>query len=289
MSRPLLRKMTFLGLSENPESAKIVFLPAPYDATTSFYPGTRFGPRRIIEASPYLEFYDEETDCEVYQKAPFLTLPKEELPIAPQNMLEELKRRLKPYLERNMFPVVLGGEHTVSLAPIEILAEKHPGLCVVQIDAHADLRESYQGSPYSHACTMRRALEYGIELFPIGIRAISREEMEFVREKGLEIFWAKDVVLKPHSIARKISQRIGSRSVYVTIDLDGFDPSEVPGVGTPEPGGLKWYDALVILKELAGLNVVGFDVVELLPADNRSPFFAAKLIYKFLSYLFCRI
>ncbi|OAG28626.1 agmatinase [Thermodesulfatator autotrophicus] len=280
--------MTFLGLPENPEKAKIVFLPAPYDATTSFLPGARFGPRRILEASPYLEFYDEETDCEVYQKAPFLTLPEEDLPLAPEQMLEELKRRLEPHLEKNLFPIVLGGEHTVSLAPIELLARKYPNLCVVQIDAHADLRDFYQGSRYSHACTMRRALELSVELFPVGIRAISREEMDFVREKGLEIFWAKEVVANPYSMVQKISHTIGLRPVYVTIDLDGFDPSEVPGVGTPEPGGLKWYDGLLILRELAKLNVVGFDVVELLPIDNRSAFFAAKLIYKFLSYLYSK-
>ncbi len=279
--------MTFLGLPENPAKARVVFCPAPYDATTSYLPGTRFGPRRIIEASPYLEFYDEEKDCEVYQKAPFLTLPEEELPVDPEKMLKTLKSRLDPYVNAGLFPVTLGGEHTVSLAPMALLKEKYGRLCVIQIDAHADLRNEYQGTPFSHACTMRRALELGIELYPIGIRAISREEIVFAREKGLKIHWARELVSKLSEVVNEILTRIGKRPVYVTIDLDGFDPAEVPGVGTPEPGGLKWYEGLFILQAVSSLNVVGFDVVELLPKDDRSAYFAARLIYKFLSYLFC--
>ncbi len=280
--------MTFLGLAEDPEKARVVILPAPYDGTTSYVPGTRFGPRRIIEASPYLEFYDEETETEVYRRAPFLTLPEPELPLAAEEAVHTLKEILRPHLARGLFPVTLGGEHTVSLAPLSLLAERHPDLCLVQIDAHADLRDVYQGSRFSHACVMRRALELGVRLFQVGLRALSREEAEFIRTSGHRVFWAREALKDPAGVGRRIFEEVGGVPVYVTIDLDGLDPSEVPGVGTPEPGGLRWYDVLDLLRELSRAKIVGFDVVELLPLphEHRSEFLAARLVYKFLSYLF---
>ncbi len=279
--------MTFLGLPENEKEARVVFLPAPYDATTSYLPGTRFGPRRLIEASPYLEFFDEELLCPQEQLPPFLTLPEEELPVSPEAALKALRERLRPHLELGRFPVTLGGEHTVSLAPIELLKEKFPGLWVVQLDAHTDLRATYQESPFSHACVMRRAYELGCRLISLGIRAISQEEYTFLKEEKIPFFFARKVKEELPQVLQKITTLVGEDPVYVTIDLDAFDPAEVPGVGTPEPGGLSWYEGLDILKALSKLKVVGFDVVELLPHDHRSAFFAAKLVYKFLSYLFC--
>ncbi len=280
--------MTFLGLKEEAEKAKVVILPAPYDGTTSYVPGTRFGPRRILEASPYLEFYDEETKKEIYKKVPFLTLPEPELPLAPEEALQVLEQLLAPYLERGLFPVTLGGEHTVSLAPLRGLKKYFPRLVVIQIDAHTDLRDQYQGTPYSHACVMRRVYDLGIRIFPVGIRALSQEEAWFISSQGLEVFWAREVLKDPQGVARTILKKIGGAPIYVTIDLDGLDPSEVPGVGTPEPGGLKWYDLLDFLKVVSQAKVVGFDVVELLPLphEHRSEFLAARLVYKFLSYLF---
>ena len=279
---------TFLGLEEDPQRARVVILPAPYDGTTSYFPGTRFGPRRLLEASPYLEFYDEETQKEIYREVPFLTLPEPELPVDPLEALRALERILAPHLERSLFPVTLGGEHTVSLAPLRLLRERFPELVVIQIDAHTDLRAQYQGSPYSHACVMRRVLEQGCQIFPVGIRALSREEALFIEEQELKVFWAREVLRNPAQVAEKILEQVGQKPLYVTIDLDGLDPSEVPGVGTPEPGGLRWYDLLDFLRVVARANVVGFDVVELLPLphEHRSEFLAAKLVYKFLSYLF---
>ncbi len=281
---------TFLGLPEDPQKARVVFIPAPYDATTSYKSGTREGPRRIIEASRYLEFYDEETHTEVYRLAPFLTLPEPELPVEPEKALAAISKEAAPYLEKGLFPVLLGGEHTVSLALIKLLLSRYPDLCVLQVDAHTDLRDTYQDCPLSHACVMRRALEAGISaLFPVGIRALSREEALFIEEKGLKVYWAKEVRKAPRKVAEDILARLNNRPLYVTLDLDGLDPSEVPGVGTPEPGGLYWYELLEILWLIAQkARVVGFDVVELLPLahDHRSEFLAARLVYKFLSYLF---
>ncbi len=279
--------MTFLGLPEDEKRARVVFLPAPYDATTSYVPGTRFGPRRLLEASVYLEFFDEELACPREALPPFLTLREEELPLAPEKALSALKERLAPHLALGRFPVTLGGEHTVSLAPIELLLKRFPGLWVVQLDAHADLRPTYQGSPYSHACVMRRAYEAGARIISLGVRAVSEEEFQFIRQEKLPVFWAFKLKEDLLRVLAEIERLVGKAPVYVTIDLDGFDPAEVPGVGTPEPGGLSWYEGLKILKTLSRLNVVGFDVVELLPEDHRSAFFAAKLVYKFLSYLFC--
>ncbi len=279
--------MTFLGRPEDPEKARVVILPAPYDATASYLPGARFGPRRLLEASVYLEFYDEELACEAEDLPPFLTLPEEELPLAPEKALVRLKEQLKPHLEKRRFPVVLGGEHTVSLAAIELLLEKYPGLFVVQIDAHADLRSTYQGSPFSHACVMRRAFEAGARVISLGVRAISKEEHLFARESQIPLLWARKVKEGLPEILSFLERELKDAPVYVTIDLDGLDPAEIPGVGTPEPGGLSWYETLALLRRLAGFQVVGFDVVELLPRDERSAFVAAKLVYKFLSYLFC--
>ncbi len=280
--------MTFLGLPEDPSRARVVILPAPYDGTASYVPGARFGPRRVLEASPYLEFYDEETGTEVYRLAPFLTLPEPELPLSPEKTIFALKEVLRPHLERGLFPVTIGGEHTVSLAPISLLAGRYPDLCVLQIDAHADLRDQYQGSPFSHACVMRRVLEFGVCLFQVGLRALSREEAEFIRKNGHLAFFAKETIQDPEAVGQKILKALAGRPLYVTIDLDGLDPSEVPGVGTPEPGGLRWYDLLALLREISRAQVVGFDVVELapLPHDHVSAFLAARLVYKFLSYLF---
>ncbi len=284
-----MHNFTFLGLPENPETAEVVFIPAPYDATTSYKAGTREGPRRILEASRYLEFYDEETKTEIYRHKGFLTLAEPDLPVEPGKALMALEKMIKPYLDRGLFPVLLGGEHTVSLAAIKLLKDKHPDLCLLQIDAHADLRFRYQDCLLSHACVMRRALELGLEIFPVGIRSLSKEEADFIEEKGLRLYWAREAVTKPKAVAEEIARSVGERPLYVSIDLDGLDPSEVPGVGTPEPGGLKWYDLLEILRVIAReTKVIGFDVVELLPLahDHRSEFLAARLIYKFLSYLF---
>ncbi len=285
-----MNNFTFLGLPEDPQRARVVFIPAPYDATTSYKPGTREGPRRIIEASRYLEFYDEETHTEVYKLAPFLTLAEPELPVEPEKALKVLSDLIRPHLEKGLFPVILGGEHTVSLALIRPLLSRYPDLCILQVDAHTDLRESYQDCALSHACVMRRALEEGVrDLFPVGIRALSQEEALFIQEKRLRVYWAKEVRKDPGKVTEEILSRLKGRPLYVTLDLDGLDPSEVPGVGTPEPGGLYWYELLEILWLIARkAHVVGFDVVELLPLphDHRSEFLAARLVYKFLSYLF---
>ncbi len=280
-------KRTFLGLPETPERARVALIPAPYDATTTWRPGTRFGPAAILEASVQLEFFDEETGREPHRELGFLTLPEPELPVAPEKALSVLEGLVEEVLSDGKFPVLLGGEHTVSLAALRALRRRYPGFKVLQIDAHPDLRESYQGTPWSHACVMRRALDLGLEVIAVGVRTASREEYTYIREQGLRVLWARKIREDGPGSLRELDRLLGPGPVYVTCDLDGLDPGEAPGVGTPEPGGLSWYEVLGILKIASKRPVLGFDVVELLPlpGDPRTEFLAARLIYKFLSYL----
>ncbi len=278
---------TFLGLPEDPSRARVAFISAPYDATTSFRPGTREGPSRILEVSPHLEFFDEETGTEPHLTLGFYTHPEPELPVEPEKALKILEEEVRSALQQGRFPVLMGGEHTVTLAAVRALREKWPSFKVLQIDAHPDLRDTYQETPWSHACVMRRIWEMGLDIIPVGIRTASREEYFFLKDKNLRVFWAREIKHRFEDTLKELEELLGEGPLYVTIDLDGLDPSEAPGVGTPEPGGLSWYELLEILKKAARCEVIGFDVVELLPlpGDVRTEYLAARLIYKFLAYL----
>lgn len=273
----------------SPEEAAVVVLPAPFEATVSYRPGTRSGPQAIIDASRNMELYEEETGTEP-GLAGIATLAEPELPTAPEEALAVLEPVCHQWLATGKFLVTLGGEHTVSLAPIRAAAKALGQVSVLQLDAHADLRDSYLGSPLSHACTMRRALE-AAPVVAVGVRSFSAEEAAFMRERGLSPLLAQDIHRQGlDRLAQNIIQRLGPR-VYITIDLDVFDPSVMPAVGTPEPGGLGWYETLNLLREVAAQReVVGFDVVELcpLPGNPASDYCAARLIFKLLAYVLQR-
>ncbi len=268
------------------DSARAVVLPVPYDLTTSYVTGTRHGPHAIVDASTHLELYDEELHSEPYRLGIHTLPPLEPSAAGPEETLQRVEEVISWLIERDKFPVMLGGEHSLTLAPVRALLKRFGKCSVLQLDAHADLRDSFQGTPFNHACVGRRMHELGLNLVQIGIRAISPEEAEFIRSaKNLYVCFDYEL----HSHSAKIDEALAKLRdpVYVTVDLDVFDPALMPAVGTPEPGGLDWYTVLRILRHVGEKHtVLGFDVVELCPiAGMVGPnFLAAKLVYKMLGY-----
>jgi agmatinase len=266
------------------KTARIVIQSVPYDETSTWLKGADKGPDAILEASANLELYDIETDSEVYLRGIHTGKPILEKS-SPEAMKDAVQQETAKYLQMGKFVVTIGGEHSVSLGTIEAHAAEFPGLTVLQLDAHADLRDSYDNSRYNHACVMARVQDLNLPLVQVGIR--SMDSSEKIRIKDATTFYAKDL----HNVVNW-QQDVVSRlkgNVYITIDLDVFDPSLLPSTGTPEPGGLFWWSVLELLKKVVlNTNVVGFDVVELCPdKTNKAPdFLAAKLIYKILSYKF---
>ncbi len=267
----------------DPENAGIIIIPVAYDGTSTWIKGADKGPTAIIEASANMELYDIETDSEVYRKGIYTedTITRE---ITTTEMINAVNGTVQYYLEKNRFTVVIGGEHSVSIGSIKAHAEYYANLTVLQLDAHADLREEHNGSIYNHACVMARIKEF-CPVAQVGIRSMDSSENESMDKT--RTFFAEDIHNNEDWIKKVVSTL--SDNVYITIDLDVFDPSIMPSTGTPEPGGLLWYDVLALLKAVSNKKiVVGFDVVELCPDDrNKAPdFMAAKLIYKLLSYKF---
>jgi N1-aminopropylagmatine ureohydrolase len=268
------------------EHSRVVILPVPLDRTTSYVPGTRGGPREILVASSHMELWDEETATDVHSIGIF-TMPEMEFPFATMDeVIDEIRRVASEIVSRGKFPVVIGGEHSISAPIVGALVEHHPGLSVLQIDAHADLRESFMGTPHNHACAMRRVLDYA-PATQVGIRSLSPEEAAAAPSLSTTIFYDFKMRQDPDWIDRVVESL--SDTVYITIDCDGLDPGIMPAVGTPEPGGLSWYEALSLLRRvIESKNVVGCDLVELCPVPGLAApnFLCAKLIYKILSYRF---
>ena len=265
------------------DKSAIVVLPVAYDGTSTWVKGADKGPDAIIEASANLELYDIETDFEVYKKGIFTDITIEG-DISTTEMANAVFDSVRYYLEKEKFTIVIGGEHSVTIGAVKAHAEKFNDLTILQLDAHADLRDKYNGSKYNHACVMARAKEL-CPIVQVGIRSMEASEKNAVDPSG--IFLAEDIYDNTDWIEKVIPKL--SKNVYITIDLDVFDPSIMPSTGTPEPGGLFWYDVLTLLKTVSeNKNIVGFDVVELCPdSRNKAPdFMAAKLIYKLLSYKF---
>ncbi|MHC4558971.1 MAG: agmatinase [Planctomycetota bacterium] len=265
------------------ERARIVVVPVPYDRTSTWLKGATKGPAAIIEASAHMELYDIETDSEVYRKGIYTAEPIDG-ELLPDDMVEKVRKNIQHYLGNDKFTVVMGGEHSVSIGSVRAYTAQNVNLTVLQLDAHCDLRNEYEGSKYNHACVMARISEL-CPIVQVGIRSMDSSEKESL-DKNCVVF-AKDTYKNKDWIEKAISKL--SDKVYVTIDLDVFDPSIMPSTGTPEPGGLLWYDVLGLLRAVFGnKDVVGFDVVELCPNErNKAPdFLAAKLIYKLLSYKF---
>jgi len=268
------------------ENARVVILPIPLDRTTSYVAGTRTGPHEILIASSHMELWDEETETDVHSIG-IVTLPEMDFPFASMDeVVQEIRRVASEIVNRGKFPLVLGGEHSITAPVVAAMAQRHAGLSVLQIDAHADLRDSFMGTPHNHACAMRRVLEYA-RTTQVGIRSLSPEEAAAIPTLPTEIFYDYNMRQDPHWIDRVVDSL--SETVYITIDCDGLDPAIMPAVGTPEPGGLGWYETLALLRRvIESRRVVGCDLVELSPiAGNVAPnFLCAKLIYKILSYRF---
>jgi agmatinase len=266
------------------EKAKVVILPVPYDGTTEWRSGTRDGPQAIIDASQYLELYDLELDREIYRVG-IHTLPQvEPLMSSPENMIERVYRVTKSLIQEGRFVLTLGGEHSLSLGTVRAFKEAFPRLSVLQLDAHADLRDEYLGTKYSQACVMRRIFEL-CPITQVGIRSLSREEKQFLNQKKMKPFYMSDLELTTDSI-KQIAASL-SQDVYLTIDVDVLDPSIMPAVGTPEPGGMQWQEVLNIIKSLAlHKHIVGFDLMEFCPREGpvACPFLLAKLAYKLIGY-----
>jgi agmatinase len=287
----------FLGLepeSSSFEGAGAVIFPVPYEATTSYGGGTGRGPEAIIEASRYIELYDQELDAEPYEVG-VATLPALELSgSGPEEAIGELRAAYDGLLEAaaGKFVIMLGGEHSISSAPIlawaDRLAAEGRRLTVLQFDAHTDLRPEYEGSAYSHASVMHRVHEQGVDIVAVGIRALTREERELARgSENIHLFLA-DEIHEGDGWQDDVLARLGD-DVYITFDVDCFDPSLVPATGTPEPGGLAWYPVLKLLRRVfSERNVRACDVVELAPNPglHAPDFLVAKLIYKMIGYRF---
>jgi agmatinase len=288
MERPVYNN--FLGLAPDRsgwERSRACIIQAPLENTTSFQQGTSAGPQAILKASEQVELYDIASATD-FSEIGITTFAAPDLRgLDNESALKVIESDVMRALEKRLWPIVLGGEHTVSFAPIRALARTYHNISVLQIDAHADLRNTYEGSAYSHACVMRRVVDMGIPVVGVGIRNYSAEEAEFIRENKSVIFHDTDIErhgLDPSKISAALTE-----NVYITVDIDGFDPSECPGTGTPEPNGLRWAQAMTLFKTVfKNHNVIGMDVNEVMPisGDARTEFFAAKLIYKMIGFQF---
>lgn len=286
----------FLG-TETPQdypNAKIVILPIPFEATTTYGKGTENGAFAILDASHQVEYYDDELKIETGLKFPIYTHQAiantiENPDLSPEEMIKITYETVSKLIKDGKFVIGLGGEHSITTGIVKAYQDQlAEPFTVVQIDAHGDLRYDYEGSIYNHACIMHRILDLGLPSVPIAIRAISQPEADLIEKHKIPVIWGHDLERNNYWIQEAIAS-IKTRKVFLTIDLDGLDPSIMPGVGTPVPGGLQWYPLLSFLKTLfATYEVIGCDVMELAPIHGNvvSEFAAAKLVYKLIGYKF---
>ena len=281
-----MKTKTYAGIPEEfakLENAKIVLIPVPYDGTSTWQKGADKGPDAFLNASENMELYDIETDTEVYQQGVFLADAVIENE-SPESMVEAVHEATKKYIKKNKFVTIFGGEHSVSIGTIRAFNDMYTSLTVLHIDAHADLRKEYEGSTCNHACAAYEASQT-TNLIQVGIRSMDVMEKTVMDEE--KTYFAHEMALDDNWIDSALDQM--TENVFITFDLDAFDPSIMPSTGTPEPGGLLWYETLDFLRQVfKEKNVVGFDIVELCPnaKDKSSDFLAAKLYYKMLSYKF---
>ena len=269
----------------DPASARVFVIPVPYDSTTSFKGGAREGPDAIIRASRHLEDYDHELGRDI-SLVGIHTTPEIAPDVSgPEAMVERIRRAVTSATRHGKLVALLGGEHTVAIGAVQALKEQHDDLSVLYLDAHADLRDEYMGARWGHACVARRICEVA-PLVQVGVRSLSQEENDFIRSKGIPVhFWrsgSSDVEDIAHSVADRLTQH-----VYVSVDMDVFDPSVVSAVGTPEPGGMLWHEVTSLLRTVAeGREIVGFDISELSPPEGPTAgaFTAARLAYKLIGY-----
>ena len=286
----LKNKDGFLGIDNKTKfKEKVVVVPFGLEKTVSYGGGTKNGPKEIIKASHQVELYDEELNYEPHKKIGIKTLKPFKIDKNINKALKKISLINENILKKKKFPLVLGGEHSITPGCIIPFTKKFKNICLLHFDAHADLRESYLGEKYSHASAIRRCLDYkNVSLISFGIRNISEGEIPFLKKnsKRINIFWAKDKKKWNLSTFKKM---IKNKTVYLTFDVDGFDSSIMPATGTPEPGGLFWNESLEIIKIAAkNSNIVGADINELSPIKgfNSYNFLVAKLAYKILAYKF---
>ena len=286
----LSNKKGFLGIDNKFNfKEKVIVVPFGLEKTVSYGGGTKNGPKEIIKASHQVELYDEEMNCEPFKKIGIKTLKPFKIDKNINKALEKMSKINENILNQNIFPLTLGGEHSITPGCIAPFVKKYKNLCILHFDAHADLRESYNGEKYSHASAIRRCLDNkNVSLISFGIRNISKSEIPFLKKNKsrVNIFWAKD---KPRWNLKSFKKLIKNKTVYLTFDVDGLDSSIMPATGTPEPGGLLWDETLEIIKiAMKNSKVVGADINELAPIKgfNSYNFLVAKLAYKILSYKF---
>ena len=286
----LIPKKGFLGVdAEQSIAPQVIVVPFGLEKTVSYGGGTKNGPREIIKASHQVELFDEELNKEPYKEIGIKTLKPFSIKNKIKSALDQLSKINKDILSSNKFPLVLGGEHSITPGSIKPFVKKYDEITLLHFDAHADLRESYQGEKFSHASAIKRCLDYkNLKVVSFGIRNLSKEEMNFYNDNRdrIEIFWGKDKKTWDLSLLDKFFK---NKNTYITFDVDGFDASIMPATGTPEPGGMLWEDVLPIIKKVCQIsNVVGADINELAPIKNFDSynFLVAKLAYKIISYSF---
>ncbi|MEN6511414.1 MAG: agmatinase [Chloroherpetonaceae bacterium] len=287
----------FLAIPENVstlDNSEIVIVPAPYEHTTSFGKGAANGPDAILQASAYVEFYDDEFDKEVcFEKGIATIHPIDFTNLIDENAINSVYQVVKHLIKQKKFVVTLGGEHTIAIAPIKAHYEEHLQMSLLQFDAHSDLRETYEDSPYSHACAMARVAEFlpTKNITQVGIRAQCIEESHFIKANNINTFYASGI--RNHKYGENWVNEVISTlndEIYITFDLDALDPSIIPSTGTPEPDGLTYKDIMDILGAIRNSNkrIVGFDIVELAPIQglHHSELTTARLVYKMLNFIF---
>ncbi|NQU73645.1 MAG: agmatinase [Candidatus Omnitrophica bacterium] len=285
--------LNFGELSEEYSSlkrSKVVVVPTPYESTTTYRKGTSSGPRAIIEASTHMEMFDDELNQETYKIGIHTMEELQVRGLSSEDMIKKVKEAVRDLIKTNKFPVILGGEHSVSIGAVQAFKENYEDLSVLYLDSHYDLKDEFNGSKFNHGCTARRISE-SAGLVEAGTRSISKEEKEFLNNlpAGTKVNVISVYDILDDALWKDKVGQLLSKNVYISIDLDVFDPSIVPAVGTPEPGGIGWYEFLELLSLIImNRNIVGMDIVELCPVKDHiaSDFFAAKLTYRLLGYLF---
>jgi agmatinase len=267
------------------DSARFAIVPVPYDLTSTYQAGSRLGPAAILTASASMELYDEELHQETYREgiytAPFLDVDAR----GPKYMIDAVQQAIADLLVDQKIPVMLGGEHSITFGAVQAMKSAYPSISVLHFDAHADMRDTYQGSPYSHACVARRIFEC-CPIVQVGIRSMSANEAAFIKEHQVRTYSA-DYVLDEPAWLEMISRQL-TGDIYVSIDLDALDPAFMPSTGTPEPGGLSWRHVLKLLQVVSKkCRILGVDVVELSPIPGMiaPDFLAAKMIYRIMGYI----
>ena len=286
----LSNKNGFLGIDNKFDiKQKSIVIPFGLEKTVSYGGGTKYGPKEIIKASHQVELYDEELNCEPFKVIGVKTIKPFKISKNINKALKQISHLNQKSIEKNLFPLTLGGEHSITVGCIEPFVKKYKNVTILQIDAHADLRNSYNNQKYSHASAMKRCLDFkNVNLISVGIRNISKEEIPFLKKNTnrIKIFWAKDQKKWNLKYFKKL---IKNKNVYLTFDVDGLDSSIMPATGTPEPGGLFWYESLSLIKTaFKNANIIGADINELAPIKgfNSYNFLVAKLAYKILAYKF---